>query len=215
MAAIFSDRAEAGKLLAKELSAYRKKNNVVVLALPRGGVPVGAEIAKALKAPFDLMLVRKLGLPGQSEVAMGAVVLPDICSFNENIVQNNFLSQEDIGRVVEKEIKELQRRNRLYRESAPTTDVKGKIVVLADDGVATGADMRAAIRAVHFGQPEKIVAAVPVAPHDALIALRQIADEVVCLSTPSPFFAVGQAYGDFEQTTDEEIIDLMKGLRKK
>ncbi|MFA5041222.1 MAG: phosphoribosyltransferase [Bdellovibrionales bacterium] len=215
MAATFRDRTEAGKLLAKKLTAYRKKDNVIVLALPRGGVPVAFWVAKALKAPLDLMMVRKLGLPGHEEVAMGAIALPDICSFNEEVIQNNMLTQEDITTVVEKETKELQRRNQIYRNNAPLPDIKDKTVILIDDGVATGADMRAAIQAVMFQKPQKIVVAIPTAPGETLMALKRMADDVICLSTPPLFFAVGQDYQDFSQTSDEEVIALLNEAGKK
>ena len=202
--------AEAGKILAKKLSAYRSNDNVIVLALPRGGVPVAYEVAKALHAPFDLMLVRKLGVPGQEEVALGAIALPDICALNASIIKNSSVSQEDVDRVIEEETKELLRRNRIYRNDAPPPILKDKIVILIDDGMATGADMRAALMAARMQKPLQIVVAVPIAPKDTLLELQQSADDVVCLYTPLPFFAVGQAYEDFSQTSDDEVLALLK-----
>lgn len=209
MPSLFSDRREAGRLLAKELSAYREKDNVIVLALPRGGVPVALEVARTLRAPLDLMLVRKLGLTGQEEFAMGAIALPDICVLNDEVIKNAFVSQEDIDWVVEQESRELLRRNRLYRNDAPPPELKGRTVILVDDGMATGVDMRAAVCAAAAQQPLRIVVAVPIASKESLLALEQQADEVVCLHAPLMFFAVSQAYEDFEQMSDEEVLTLL------
>lgn len=162
--ALFDNRRDAGIRLAKILSPFKGQDNVIVLALPRGGVPVGYEIAQKLHAPLDLMLVRKLGVPGQEELAMGAVALPDIRVFNRNIVESYGLTKGDIDFAVEQEKKELMRRNKLYRQDRPQPNLKDKIVILVDDGIATGADMRAAIDAVRHQKPLRIVVAVPVAP---------------------------------------------------
>lgn len=214
MTILFQDRRDAGRHLAEKLSPWLAgRDNTIVLALPRGGVPVGFEIARALHAPLDLMLVRKLGLPGQEELAMGALALPDICVFNRDVIQSAAVSQEDIDKVVAEQSGELQRRNRLYRRNEPPPNLKDRIVVLVDDGAATGADMRAAIGAAAQQHPMRIIAAVPVASAQAFEMLRQQADDVICLHKPAMFFGVGQAYEDFSQTTDEEVLTLLEQSR--
>jgi putative phosphoribosyl transferase len=210
MAAIFHDRREAGKRLAEKLSLWAGRGDATVLALPRGGAPVAFEIAKALSASLDLMLVRKLGVPGQEELALGALALPDICVFNHDVIRGAFVAQHDIDRIVAEETKELLRRNSLYRNDRPPPNLKGRIVILVDDGVATGATMRAAVNAVAQQEPARIIVAVPVASEHALEALREDAGEVICLHAPTPFFAVGQAYEDFSQTADEEVLALLE-----
>jgi putative phosphoribosyl transferase len=199
--------------LAKKLSGLVNKDNVIVLALPRGGVPVAFEVAAALHAPLDLMLVRKLGMPGQEELAMGALALPDICVLNQDIIQGALVSQEEIDRILAEESKELLRRNRLYRGDEPPPNLKGQIVILVDDGVATGANMRAAINAVVQQHPSRVVVAVPVASEQAIDLLKQYADDVICLQIPAVFFSVGQAYDVFSPTSDEEVLTLLKEAR--
>lgn len=206
----YIDRSEAGKLLAKNLSAYLERDDVIVLALPRGGVPVGFEVAKHLHVPLDLMLVRKLGMPGQEELALGAIALPDICVFNHDIVSQAFIAQGRIDKLIAEERKELLRRNQIYRGGEPQPNLKDKVVILVDDGMATGADMRAAVSAVAQQQPLRTVVAVPVSSQQAYENLRQFADEVLCLRVPLNFYSVGRAYRDFSQITDSEVIALLE-----
>jgi putative phosphoribosyl transferase len=213
MIKLFHDRREAGKHLARTLSLWVERDDVIVLALPRGGVPVAFEVAKALNAPLDLMLVRKLGVPGHEELAMGALALPDICVLNHDVIQSALVPQEDIDRVIAEESEELSRRNRLYRNNEPPPNLKDKIVILVDDGVATGATMRAAVEAVAQQQPFRIVVAVPVASVQAIDMLKQHANDTVYLHAPSPFFGVGNFYDDFSQTTDEEVMTLLEQAR--
>jgi putative phosphoribosyl transferase len=213
MIPLFHDRREAGKRLAERLSAYVERDDVIVLALPRGGVPVAFEVAQHLHAPLDLMLVRKLGVPGQKELAMGAIALPDVCVFNHDVILDAGISQEEIDQVVAKEANELQRRNRAYRGGEPPPDLKDRIVILIDDGIATGATMHAAISAVAQQQPRRIVVAVPVAAKEAYQSSGKQADEVVSLFVPAPFFGVGGFYENFGQTSDEEVIKLLADAR--
>ena len=198
--------------MAERLAQYKDNDSVIVLGLPRGGVCLADEVAKVLRAPMDLLLVRKLGTPQNPEVAMGAIALPSTHVMNQDVIQSYGLSKEDIDCIIAREEKVLHYRNELYRENKPQPDVRNKIVILVDDGIATGADMRAAITAIKAQHPEKIVVAVPIAPEDALPAIRALADEVLCLNTPSPFLAVGQGYWDFEQVSDDEVIAVMKAF---
>jgi putative phosphoribosyl transferase len=209
----FRDRADAGKKLAARLASYKDKKNVIVLALPRGGVPVAHEIAAGLSAPLDLMLVRKLGAPDNEELAIGAIAMPDIVMLNENIVSSLSVPQEDIDCVIRDEMKEMQRRNHLYRADAPPPQLKDREVIIIDDGMATGADMRAAVAAVAAQKPARITVAVPVAPAEPLARLKGNDVEVVCLHTPPFFIAVAQAYEDFSPVSDEEVIALLKAQR--
>lgn len=213
MTRFFHDRHEAGKSLAKKLSPYMERDDVLVLALPRGGVPVAFEVAQALRAPLDLMLVRKLGVPEQPELAMGALAMPDICVFNHDIILNAQVAQEDIDRVIARETTELSRRNRHYRNGEPPPDVKDRVIILVDDGAATGATMHAAISAVAQQMPLRVIAAIPVASEQAYEMLSQRADEVACLQVPEPFFGVSRFYEEFEQTTDEEVMELLEHAR--
>ena len=213
MTILFHDRHDAGRHLANKLSPWLERDDVIVLALPRGGVPVGFEVARTLHAPLDTMLVRKLGLPGQEELAMGALALPDICVFNHDVIQSAAVPQEAIDRVVEKETEELHRRNRLYRQNEPPPDLRNRIIILVDDGAATGANMRAAISAAAQQRPARIVVALPVASTQAFEMLKQHADDVVCLHRPAMFLGVGQAYGDFSQTSDGEVLELLEKAR--
>jgi erythromycin esterase-like protein/predicted phosphoribosyltransferase len=207
---LFRDRREAGRVLAGLLDEYRGRDDVVVLALPRGGVPVAYEVATALGVPLDVFLVRKLGVPGHEELAMGAIASGGVVVLNDDIVRGLGIPPETIEAVAEQEGRELQRREQAYREGRPTPDIAGKTVVLVDDGLATGASMRAAVQALRRMNPAKIVVAVPAAPEATSQELAAVVDDVVCATTPSPFFAVGESYWDFTQTTDEEVRDLLR-----
>jgi predicted phosphoribosyltransferase len=204
----FTDRVAAGRALADLLKQYEQRPDVLVLGLPRGGVPVAFEIARALGAPLDVMIVRKLGAPGQPELAIGAVASGGVTVVNEDIVAW-FKDPDVIERAEAEERIELERRERVYRGGRPPLDAKDQTVILVDDGAATGATMCAAVRAVRKLGAKKIVVALPVASADAFQMLRREADEVICISTPFPFYAVGQWYADFSQTTDQEVKDLL------
>jgi putative phosphoribosyl transferase len=206
---LFRDRSDAGQQLAELLGAYAHRQDVVVLALPRGGVPVAFEVAKALNAPLDVLLVRKLGVPGQEELAMGAIASGGISVLNEAVISALQISEDEIERVREHEEKELVRRERLYRDDRPQPEVSGRIVILIDDGLATGASMRSAARALRQRHPARLVIAVPVASPSTCLDLQDEADEIVCAMTPEPFYGVGQWYEDFSQTSDEEVHDLL------
>jgi erythromycin esterase-like protein/predicted phosphoribosyltransferase len=207
---LFRDRRDAGRVLARLLDQYRDRPDVLVLGLARGGVPVGYEVATALSAPLDVFLVRKLGVPGHEELAMGAIASGGVIVINDDVIRGLGIAPETIQRVAEEEGRELQRREQAYREGRPAPDVAGQVVILADDGLATGASMRAAVQALRQLGPARIVVAVPAAPESACRELAAMADEVVCATTPSPFFAVGASYWDFAQVTDEEVRDLLR-----
>ena len=206
----FSDRIQAGRLLGQALLHYRERQDVVVLALPRGGVPVAFEVVKAINASLDLMLVRKLGTPGQEELAMGAIAWGGVRVLNPDIIGSLGISAETIDAVANREGKELERRQRAYRGDRPPPQVQGRCVILVDDGLATGATMRSAVKALRQQHPARIVVAVPVAPPDTVETLRHEADEVVCLATPEPFMAIGRWYLEFPQTSDDEVKDLLQ-----
>lgn len=205
----FADRAEAGQLLAGRLSGYANRPGVVVLALPRGGVPVAYEVARALRAPLDVFLVRKLGTPGHEELAMGAIASGGVRVLNATVVRELGLPSAEIDRVAAREQEELERRERAYRDGRPPAGVRGRTVILVDDGLATGSTMRAAVRALRREGPSRIVVAVPVSAPQACDELGGEADEIVCLMTPEPFMAVGLWYRDFTPTTDDEVRDLL------
>jgi len=205
----FRDRREAGRLLAQRLSAYKGRADLLVLALPRGGVPVAFEVARELEAPLDVLLVRKLGLPGHEELAIGAVATGGIRILDEDLLAQFGISEAMLGLIVEREQRELLRREQAYRGAAPPRDVRGKTVIVVDDGLATGSSMRAAALALRQRAPARLVVAVPVAPPSSCAALREQADDVVCARTPEPFAAVGQWYEDFGQTSDEEVCQLL------
>jgi erythromycin esterase-like protein/predicted phosphoribosyltransferase len=207
---VFRDRRDAGQALAGLLDRYRGRPDVVVLGLPRGGVPVAFEVARALGAPLDVFVVRKLGVPGREELAMGAIASGGVIVINEDVVRGLRVGQDTIERVAEEEGRELLRREQAYRDGRPMPDLTGRTVVLVDDGLATGSSMRAAIIALREHEPGRIVVAVPAAPKSTCEELRALADEVVCATTPSPFLAVGASYWDFTQTTDEEVRDLLR-----
>jgi predicted phosphoribosyltransferase len=209
---LFQDRRDAGRLLASGLEHYRGRPDVVVLALPRGGVPVAYEVATALGATLDVFLVRKLGVPGHEELAMGAIASGGEVVLNDDVVRGLGIAPEVVQRVAEEEGRELVRRERAYREGRPPPEVTGKIVILVDDGLATGSSMRAAISALRKLRPARIVVAVPAAPGSTCQELTAEVDEVLCATTPSPFFAVGQSYWDFTQTTDEEVRQLLRAI---
>ena len=205
----FHDRREAGQLLARRLAPYKDRDDVVVFALPRGGVPVGYEIARELKAPLDVFLVRKLGVPWQPELAMGAIAGTGTEVLNADVVSAYNIPPHVIRAVAERERLELQRRLQEYRGSRPMLDVSDRVVILVDDGLATGSTMRAAVRAVRQERPRGIVVAVPVAPWTACRDVQSEVDEVVCLHAPRDFDAVGRWYEDFSQITDEEVRELL------
>jgi erythromycin esterase-like protein/adenine/guanine phosphoribosyltransferase-like PRPP-binding protein len=205
----FRDRAEAGRRLAEKLAAYANRQDVLVLALPRGGVPVAFEVARSLGAPLDVFVVRKLGVPGHEELAMGAVATGGVRVLNEDIVHGLGIPDQVIDAVVGRELQELSRRERLYHDGRAPPDVKHKTVILVDDGLATGATMRAAVQALKQQHPDRIVIAVPTASADTCEALRGEADDVVCAATPDPFLAVGYWYDDFAQTSDVEVRNLL------
>jgi predicted phosphoribosyltransferase len=206
---LFFDRTDAGRKLARALAGYAGRDDVRVLGLPRGGVPVAFEVAQALHAPLDVFIVRKLGVPSQPELAMGAVASGGMRVLNDEVVGQLDIPESIILRVAAAEQLEIERRERRYREGRPAPQLAGKIVILIDDGLATGSTMRAAVRAVRLQQPISTLVAVPVAAASTCAALRREADEVVCLATPEPFFAVGQWYRDFDQTSDEQVHDLL------
>ena len=210
----YRDRRDAGRMLALELSAYADRADVVVLALPRGGVPVGFEVAMALGAPLDVFVVRKLGLPWHDELAMGAIASGGVRILDHELIRAAGVSVEEITRVTAVEQTELARRERLYRGDRPFPDLRGKTVLLVDDGLATGSTMLAAVEALRLEQPSRIVVAVPVGARQTCHAFRHIADEVVCAETPEPFRAVGGWYANFSQTTDEEVHDLLERTRR-
>jgi len=205
----FRDRVHAGQLLAERLKAYAGGRDVVILALPRGGVPVAREIATRLNAPLDVFLVRKLGTPGQEELAMGAIAPGGVRVLNDDVVQSLRLSRQVIDAVAATEAKELARRERLYRAGRPPTDVAGRIVILVDDGLATGSTMRAAVKALRGAKPKRIIAAVPVAAPAACSQMAGEVDELVCLHAPDLFYSVGSWYEDFSQTSDVEIREAL------
>lgn len=207
---IFQDRTEAGKKLAAALARYANRSDVLVLALPRGGVPVGYEVAEGLNAPLDAFVVRKLGVPGQEELAMGAIASGGIRVLYDPVVKGLRIPEEEIDAVVAEEEFELKRRERSYRGDRPPADVRGQIVILVDDGIATGSTVRAAVAALRRRQPARIVLAVPVAPPDTCEELDEEVDELVCLAHPKPFLAVGEWYRDFRPTSDTEVHDLIE-----
>ena len=205
----FQDRRDAGRQLAKALRQYAGQSDLLVLALPRGGVPVAYEVAQALHAPLDVVVVRKLGLPGQEELAMGAIASGGVRVVNDDVVHSLDLQPETIEGAAEREGPELRRREQTYRGDRPPLAVAGRTVILVDDGLATGSTMRAAVAAVRQLEPRRIVVAVPVGPCDVCETMREEADDVVCLRTPEQFMAVGRWYTNFGQTTDEEVRDLL------
>ena len=210
---IFRDRTEAGKYLATKLLNYKGRPDVLVLALPRGGVPVAFEVAQALRVPLDIFLVRKLGVPGHEELAMGAISTGGVRVLNEDTVEYLRIPEHIIDAIAAEELKELKRRELAYRGNRPEPDVKGKTVILIDDGLATGSTMRAAAQALRQQQPARIVVAVPVSAPETCDEYRIGVDEIICAVTPEPFLGVGMWYLDFPQTTDDEVRDLLERAR--
>ncbi len=208
-ARIFHDRREAGQLLAPLLSTYAGRSDAIVLALPRGGVPVAREVARALDAPLDIFTVRKLGVPGHEELAMGAIAAGGVEVLDRNLIGKLGLSRAEIERTVERERDELERRLHLYRGRRPDLHVEGMVVILIDDGLATGASMFVAVRALRKLRPARIVIAVPVGAADTCAMLRRQADEVVCYESPATFHGVGAWYDDFQQLTDDDVRALV------
>lgn len=206
---LFADRFDAGRQLAEALAAYADDPKVVVLALPRGGVPIGYEVARRLHAPLDLYIVRKLGVPGHEELAMGALASDGTCVVDEELIESLHVDEAALEEVVQREIGELRRREVAYQEVRPKLDVAGKIVIVVDDGLATGASMRAAAMALRQHDPAEIIVAVPVAAPRTCAGLENVADRVMCVYTPEPFHAVGLYYQNFEQTGDDEVRRLL------
>lgn len=206
----FRDRSEAGELLALELAHLAGRGDCVILALPRGGVPVGYELSCILHAPLDILVVRKLGVPGNEELAMGAIATGGVKLLNEGLVAALGIPSSAVAAVESKELTELSRREAAYRGNRPPLDVTGKTVILVDDGIATGATMQAAVEAVRRRGARRIVVAAPVAPSSVVAMLRHHADEVHCVLTPEDFGGVGWWYGDFSQTEDEEVRKLLE-----
>jgi predicted phosphoribosyltransferase len=206
----YRDRREAGRYLAAKLADYAGRPDMLVLALPRGGVPVAYEVARALNVPLDVFLVRKLGVPGREELAMGAIASGGVRLLNEDVVRALRIPPDVIDQVTATERAELERREREYRGDRPAPDVRGKTVILIDDGLATGASMRVAVAALRQRHPARLVVAVPIAAPSTCDEFRNEVDEVICARTPDPFYAVGLWYEDFSQTTDEEVRDLLR-----
>lgn len=204
----FENRVEAGRLLADALRSYADRKDTIILALPRGGVPLGLELARVLKAPLDLMLVRKLGVPGHEELAMGAIA-SGARVLNDDVIRGTGVSDEALEAVAREEEAELERRAKRYRGDRPWPDLKGRCVILVDDGIATGATMEVAARAVREQGPDSIVLAVPVAPPSSLARFTSLVDKIECLMTPESFWAIGAWYRDFSQLTDEQVIAMM------
>lgn len=209
----FQDRIEAGSLLASRLPRYANRTDVLVLGLPRGGIPVAAEVAKKLHAPLDVFVVRKLGVPGHRELAMGAIASGGIRVLNDSIIFHLRIPEDIIDAVTDEERQELQRREVAYRGDSPRPDIHGKTVILVDDGIATGSTIRAAVQAVREAQPRRVIIAVPVAPLSTCAELEKIADEVVTLIAPREFYAVGEWYEEFSQTSDEEVTRMLQEAR--
>ncbi len=214
MARQFENRKVAGRELAETLQSYADREDLLILALPRGGVPVGFEVAKALDAPLDVFLVRKLGAPGREELAVGAIASGGVRVLNRDVIRSLGVTEEEIERVAERERRELQRREESYRGARAELRVKGRPVILVDDGLATGATMRAAVEALKEQEPAEIIVAVPTAPPETCAEFEGEVEAVHCLTTPTPFFGVGGAYRDFSQTTDQEVRELLAQARE-
>jgi predicted phosphoribosyltransferase len=206
----FADRREAGRVLAEELSNFAGRPDVVVLGLPRGGVPVAYEIARALGAPLDVFMVRKLGVPGHEELAMGAIASGGAVVLNDEAIEGLRITREEIDEEIGREREELARRERVYRRGREPLDVAGKVAIVVDDGLATGSTMRAAVAALRTREPAAVVVAAPTGAPETCAAMKAIADDCVCAITPSPFRAVGLWYADFEQTSDDEVRALLE-----
>jgi predicted phosphoribosyltransferase len=211
----FHDRTEAGRELARLLAAYRDRPDVLVLALPRGGVPVAFEVAQVLNLPLDVFLVRKLGLPGHEELAMGAIASGGVLVLNDDVVRGLDIPEELIEQVAIRERQELRRREESYRGERPPLDISNRTIILIDDGVATGSSLRAAIAALRRSRPAKIIVAVPVGAPDTCAELNQIADAAICAQMPEPFGGVGRWYDEFGQISDEEVRTLLARAREE
>lgn len=206
----YDDRYQAGRVLADSLKDYAKRTDVIILALPRGGVPVGYEIANKLSLPLDIFIVRKLGVPGHEELAMGAIASGEVTVFNDEIVNMLHIQKDAIKRIQKSEQEELSRRELLYRGQKPFPELTGKTIILVDDGIATGYTMRAAIAALKQKKPIKIIVAVPVAAQSTCDEIASLVDEIICPMRPVNFYAVGLWYNNFSQTTDEEVMELLR-----
>lgn len=213
--ALFRDRKDAGRKLAQKLTAYTGRSDVIVLALPRGGVPVAYEVALALRVPMDIFIVRKLGWPGHEEMAIGAIASGGVKVLNEDIVQYLNIPEALIDAVAQRELRELERRERAYRGNRPPLEVKGCIVIVIDDGLATGASMRAAIVGLRAHSPAQIVIAVPTSALETCEALEPEVDHIICATTPEPFYGVSRWYEDFSPTTDEEVRMLLQDANRQ
>lgn len=211
----FRDRAEAGRVLAERLDEYGGREDVVVLALPRGGVPVGFEVARELGVPLDVFLVRKLGVPGREELAFGAIASGGATVLNDEVVSSLAIDRDTVEAVARREQTELERREEAYRGARPPPDVAGKVVLLVDDGLATGASMRAAVKALRQIGPERVVVAVPAAARQTCESFRPEVDDIVCAMTPEPFLAVGMWYEDFSETSDDDVRALLDRARQE
>jgi len=209
MGPIFHDRMDAGRKVAAKLAAYENRPDVLVLGLPRGGVPVAFEVSRSLSAPLDVFVVRKLGVPGQEELAMGAIATSGVVILNDAVIQGLAVPDKVIYGVIAMEEQELERRERLYRGNRPPPEIQDNIVILVDDGLATGSTMRAAVEAVRRQGPQKVVVAVPVGAASTCEEFQHVADEIVCAATPNSFYAVGLWYEDFTPTTDQEVRELL------
>jgi len=207
---MFRSRVDAGRQLARKLTHYANRNDVLVLGIPRGGVPVAFEVAQAIHAPLDILLVRKLGVPGQRELAMGAIATGGARILNQRLIADAGVTQEQLAETIAAQEVELSRREELYRGVRPTVSVEGKTVILVDDGIATGSSMLAGIEALRTLHPEKIVVAVPVAPSHAEADIGSVADEFICVDQPEWFFGIGEFYEDFSQTEDAEVRALLE-----
>ena len=211
----FKDRRDAGRKLAQKLTAYAGQLDLLTLALPRGGVPVAYEVARALNAPLDVFLVRKLGLPGQEELAIGAIATGGVRVLNRDIIRTLSIPDEVINFVARRELQELQRRERLYRGDRPPPEVRDRTIILIDDGLATGASMRAAVVSLRARHPARILVAVPIAAETVCEAFRTEVDEIICAVTPEPFYGVGRWYEDFSQITDQEVRILLEEANRQ
>ena len=211
----FRDRRQAGVKLAQELAAYGGRSDVIVLALPRGGVPVGYEVAMELSAPLDVFVVRKLGAPHNEELAIGALASDDICVLDHDTIAQLRISQVQVADIIGREGLELERRDKLYRGARQFPDIRGQVVIVVDDGLATGASMRVAVEALRQKKPARVIAAAPVASAQACETLSEIADDCVCVASPRPFYGVGRWYEDFSQTTDREVMALLDNAARR
>ena len=215
MTPYFLDRRDAGQRLAQELGSYANRSDLLVFGLPRGGVPVAYEVAHALHAPLDVFIVRKLGFPGHPELAMGAIATGGVRILDRRLIEMYDVPEDAIDEVTESEQRELERREKLYRDDRPSPEVRDHTVILIDDGLATGSTMRAAVQALRQEGARKVVVAVPIAPPDTCEAMSHEVDDIICAITPEPFLAVGVWYADFSETSDEEVRELLAKAAKE